>query len=64
MAVLFTVFPLSFFGQFGVFANPPIPWPYDTIIAIIIGALIHMYGARSAFMTPDLKHALERVLSK
>ena len=62
VATLFTVLPLSFFGQFGVFANPPIPWPYDTIIAIIIGMLIHVYGARSAFLTPDLKYALEKTV--
>ncbi|MGC8607673.1 MAG: APC family permease [Vulcanisaeta sp.] len=62
VATLFTVLPLSFFGQFGVFANPPIPWPYDTIIAIIIGILIHIYGVRSAFITPDLKYALEKTV--
>ena len=60
VAVIFTVLPLSFFGQFGVFKTPIIPFPWDTIIAILIGLAIHIYGARSAFMTEDLKTALQR----
>jgi hypothetical protein len=58
--VIFTVLPLSFFGQFGVFKTPIIPFPWDTIIAILIGLAIHIWGARSAFMTEDLKTALQR----
>lgn len=60
VAVIFTVLPLSFFGQFGVFKTPIIPFPWDTIIAILIGLAIHIWGARSAFMTEDLKTALQR----
>ncbi|WP_143701235.1 APC family permease [Vulcanisaeta thermophila] len=60
VAVIFTVLPLSFFGQFGYLAKPLIPFPYDTLIAIIMGVAIHLYAVRSAFMTEDLKAAIQR----
>lgn len=55
---LFLVFVLSYVGQFGVFSNPPIPFPYDTIIAAVVAVLLFIWSVRSGVETRDLRVAL------
>jgi len=58
VASLFIVFVLSYVGQFGVFSSPPIPFPYDTIVAAVAAVLVFIWSVRSGIETRDLKAAL------
>jgi amino acid transporter len=53
--MLLAYFPLSYYGQFGGQAKPSITFPWDTLIAVVIGLIAYFWGVASGFETQELK---------
>lgn len=45
---------LSNYGAYGTFKQPPIPFPWDNLIAIAIGLVAYYWGVRSGYETEEI----------
>ncbi|BCU68699.1 amino acid permease [Sulfolobales archaeon HS-7] len=53
LAFIFVALIIEFFGGFGY--NPVIPFPYDTIVAAIVGLAFHYGAVYSGFRTEEIE---------
>ena len=53
----FALFLLSYYGSYNsdVFENPPITFPWDNLIAAVIGVIAYYWGVASGYETEDIK---------
>ncbi len=54
-------FPISFFGSFGVYLPKGIavlPFPWDTLIAALIGLGVYFYAVHSGYKTPEIENLI------
>lgn len=50
---------LSYYGAYGPFKKPPIPFPYDNLIALAIGLGSYYWGVASGFETEEMRAIAE-----
>jgi hypothetical protein len=50
---------LSHYGAYGVFKKPPIPFPYDNLIELLIGITTYYWAVRSGFATAEIRAIAE-----
>lgn len=55
LALVMTLFLLSYYGAYGPQPSPAIGFPYDSGIAVIIGLIAYYWARRSGYRTPDLR---------
>jgi amino acid transporter len=53
--VLFALLPVSYYGYFGPEKNPPLAFPVDTIIALVIGLIGFGLAILSGYKTDELQ---------
>jgi len=59
---LLAIYILSYFGQFGLIAQvaqPPIPFPWDTVIAAIVILGFHYWAVNSGYRTEAIEEIIE-----
>lgn len=61
IAVIFTAYILTFLGQYGPFSTPIIPFPWDTVAAILVGLALFFYSVYSGVFTRDLEVVLRNL---
>lgn len=57
--LLFALYPVSYFGQFGPLDNPPLPFPWATLIAVGVGLSAFYWGVYSGFYTDEMREIVE-----
>ena len=71
--MILAIYPLSFYGQFGgecpsgvsassgsCLAAPAIGFPWDTLLAVVIGLIAYFWGVASGFATDEIKEIVAR----
>lgn len=53
--MLFALLPVDYYGAFGPYANPPIGFPYGTLIAIGIGLVCYYWAVAVGYNTEALQ---------
>jgi len=51
--------PLSYFGAFGYYSSPPLPFPYDNLVLIVFAAVIYAWAVLTARKTEELEHEIK-----
>ncbi|BDB97955.1 APC family permease [Saccharolobus caldissimus] len=65
IGLILVVYVISFFGGFGPLgSSAPIPFPYDTIVAAIIGLIFHYLAVRSGFRTDEIESIIKEQLEQ
>jgi len=57
--LLISAYALSFLGSYGVLESPLLPFPFDTILAVITSILLFWWAASSGIPTDELTVALK-----
>ncbi|MEM3221877.1 MAG: amino acid permease, partial [Saccharolobus sp.] len=65
IGLILVIYVLSFFGGFGPLGtSAPIPFPYDTVVAAIIGLIFHYAAAYSGFRTEEIENIVKDQLGE
>ncbi|MEM3516015.1 MAG: amino acid permease, partial [Saccharolobus sp.] len=65
IGLILVIYVLSFFGGFGPLGtSAPIPFPYDTIVAAIIGLVFHYAAVYSGFRTEEIENIVKDQLGE
>lgn len=54
------VMPISFFGAYGPLPHPWLPYPWDTLTAIVLGVIVYFWGSASGFLTELVEEVNQR----
>lgn len=54
------VVPISFYGAYGPLPKPWLPYPLDTLTAIVLGLIVYYWGSASGFLTELVQEVNER----
>lgn len=57
--LVFGMLILSFLGSLGPLSPPPLPFPYDTIAAAILGIVVHYLAVKLGFRTEAVEEIIE-----
>jgi amino acid transporter len=55
IVLLLATLPLSFYGGFGPLKNPPVPFPYGSIIEIVLAIATYYWAVASGFATDEIR---------
>lgn len=61
IAFVASFFPISFFGSFGVYepnGKAVLPFPWDTVIAALMGLAVYFYAVYSGYKTPEIENLI------
>lgn len=58
VSLLLGLFLLSRFGAYGNLGHPPIPFPYDSLVAAVLGLATYYWAVRSGYATTELNTML------
>lgn len=58
--LILAMFPLSHYGQFGPLDNPPVGFPWGSLIAVGVGLVAYYWGVYSGFATDEIRDIVER----
>jgi len=53
--LVFASYLLSYYGVYGPLKNPAISFPWDNILALVIGLIAYYWGVASGFATDEMK---------
>ncbi len=59
--LLISAYVLSFLGSYGVLESPVLPFPLDTIAALLISIPLFWWGVKSGIPTDELAEALKEM---
>ncbi|WP_020497994.1 APC family permease [Sciscionella marina] len=60
VALLVVLYLLSRFGAYGELTHPPIPFPYDSLVAAALGLAAYYWAVHSGYATRELHEMLEK----
>ncbi|WP_230952337.1 hypothetical protein [Sulfolobus acidocaldarius] len=56
IGLILATYVMSFIGNFGLLSSPIVPFPYDTILVVIIGLVFHYLAVYSGFRTEEIEN--------
>ncbi|TWP33678.1 APC family permease [Leekyejoonella antrihumi] len=59
--LLLGTLPISYYGFYGPLKNPPLAFPWGTLIEIVLAISAYFWGVRSGFETDEIKDIVDSV---
>jgi amino acid transporter len=57
--LLLATLPISYFGFFGPLKNPPLGFPWGTLLELVLGLTAYYWGVRSGFETEEIRDIVD-----
>ncbi|MGH3412103.1 MAG: APC family permease [Marmoricola sp.] len=54
VALLLATLPVSYFGFFGPLDDPPLTFPWGTLVELALGVVVYLWAVRSGFRTDEI----------
>ncbi|WP_273846440.1 APC family permease [Rubrobacter calidifluminis] len=57
--MMFATYLLSYYGSYGPLKTPLVPFPWDNLIAVVIGLISYYWGVAAGYQTEEMKEIAE-----
>lgn len=57
--LLLATLPISYYGAYGPLKNPPLGFPWGTLVELALGITAYVWGVRSGFETEEIKDIVD-----